>query len=66
METVLVERKDGGPRRLLRICGRRREGRFNVLELAPQRRRCEQVECLRPVDVPGHYCAEHERGAEAA
>jgi hypothetical protein len=42
METILIERKDGGPRRLLRICGRRRKGRFYVLELAPQRRRCQR------------------------
>src|SRR5215211_5748413 len=46
-ETVYIERKAGGPRRLLRILGRRQEGRFFVLELAPQRRRCQQVECLR-------------------
>jgi hypothetical protein len=66
METVLIERKDGGPRRLLRICGRYREGRFLVLELAPQRRRSQQVECLRLVDVPGHYCRFHKRREEAA
>jgi hypothetical protein len=66
METVLVEPKDGGPRRLLRVLGRRHEGRFLVLELDPQRRRCRQAACLRLVDVPGHYCRLHERREEAA
>ena len=65
METVLIERKDG-TRRLLRILGRHREGRFLVLEVAPQRRRCRQVDCLRLVDVPGHFCRFHERREEAA
>jgi hypothetical protein len=65
VETVLVERKDDGPRRLLSVLGRRQEGRFLVLELAPQRRRCRQVGCLRLVDAPGHYCRLHERWEEA-
>jgi hypothetical protein len=52
-----IQRKDGGPRRLLRVLGRRRGGRFTVLELAPQRRRCHQ--CLRLVDVPASCCTDY-------
>jgi hypothetical protein len=66
VETLLVERKNGGPRRLLRVVGRRHEGRILVLELAPQRRRCQRVDRLRLVDVPGHHCRLHEQREEAA
>ena len=59
VETLYVDRGEGQPRLLLRICGRRREGRFAVLELAPQRRRCRQGGCLRLVDVPNCYCVAH-------
>jgi hypothetical protein len=48
---------------LLRILGRRREGRYVVLELAPQRRRCQRGDCHRLVDVPGAFCDDHERAA---
>jgi hypothetical protein len=60
-EVVYVDRGEGRPRLLLRILGRRREGRYTVLELAPQRRRCQRSDCYRLVDVPGCYCLEHER-----
>jgi hypothetical protein len=60
-ELVYIEPKDGGPRRLLRVLGRRREGRFTVLELAPQRRRCGCRDCRHLVDVPGSFCPDHYR-----
>ena len=63
VERVYVERGDGRPRLLLKILSRRREGRFTVLELAPQRRRCQQGACARLVGVPGSYCGEHKRKA---
>jgi hypothetical protein len=59
VETVYVERRDGGPRRLLRILGRRQENGYTVLELAPQRRRCHCRGCLHLVDVPGSFCPDH-------
>jgi hypothetical protein len=62
-ERVYVDRGEGRPRLLLRILGRRREGRYTVLELAPQRRRCRWGDCYRLVDVPGAFCLEHERRA---
>jgi hypothetical protein len=62
-ETVYISRGDGKPRLLLRILGRRREGRYTVLELAPQRRRCQGGSCLRLVDVPIAFCDDHERAA---
>ena len=62
VELVYVDRGEGGPRRLLRILGRRRENGFTILELAPQRRRCHRHDCMRLVDVPGCYCPNHERG----
>jgi hypothetical protein len=55
-ELVYIERKDGGPRRLLRVLGRRQENGYMVLELAPQRRRCQRRGCLHLVDVPGSFC----------
>src|SRR5215207_6050815 len=60
MERLIVQGRDGS-RRLLRICGRRREGRFLVLELASQRRRCYQAGCARLADVPAILCPEHKR-----
>jgi hypothetical protein len=48
---------------MLRILGRRREGRYTVLELAPQRRRCQKGDCNRLVGVPASFCDEHERRA---
>lgn len=63
VELVYVDRGEGRPRLLLKIVGRRREGRFTVLELAPQRRRCRQSACLRLVDVPGVHCRDHDRRA---
>jgi hypothetical protein len=62
VEIVYVDRGPGLPRRMLRVLGRRREGRFTVLELAPQRRRCQRGSCLRLVDVPTAFCFEHEPG----
>lgn len=62
-ERVYVDCGEGRPRLLLKIVGRRREGRFTVLELAPPRRRCRQGGCVRLVDVPGSYCLEHKRRA---
>jgi len=44
---------------MLPIVGRRREGRFLVLELAPQRRRCQNSGCLRLVYVPDRFCPDH-------
>jgi hypothetical protein len=41
----------------------RGEGRYTVLELAPQRRRCQRGSCYRLVDVPAAFCLEHERAA---
>lgn len=60
-ELVYIDRGEGKPRCLLRILARRQEGRYDVLELAPQRRRCRHAACLRLVDVPGHFCGDHER-----
>jgi hypothetical protein len=59
LETVYIDRGEGQPRRLLRILGRRRDGRFTVLELAPQRRRCHRRGCLHLVDVPRSFCPDH-------
>jgi hypothetical protein len=61
VERVYVDRGEGRPRLLLRIVGRRLEGRYTVLELAPARRRCRQVGCLRYADVPEIFCSDHER-----
>jgi hypothetical protein len=63
VERVYVDRGEGRPRMLLRILGRRREGRYTVLELAPQRRCCQRGSCYRLVDGPGAFCLEHERAA---
>jgi hypothetical protein len=63
VEHVYIDRGEGQPRLLLRVLGRRREGRWTVLELAPQRRRCQRGSCLRLVEVPGVFCLEHERRA---
>jgi hypothetical protein len=60
VETVYVDRGEGRPRLKLRILGRRLEGDYTVLELAPQRRRCRQGGCWHLVDVPGSYCPDHE------
>lgn len=62
-ELVYVDRGEGKPRRLLRILSRRQEGRFTVLELAPQRRRCRQDTCTRLVDIPHAFCPNHGRAA---
>jgi hypothetical protein len=62
-EVVYISRGDGRPRLRLRIIGRRREGRYTVFELAPQRRRCQCGDCYRLVDVPAAFCLEHERRA---
>jgi hypothetical protein len=63
VERVYVDRGEGQPRLLLRVLGRRREGRWTVLELAPQRRRCQRGHCYRLVDVPAAFCLEHEWAA---
>jgi hypothetical protein len=60
VELVTVEGKNGRRRRL-RIIGRRQEGGYMVLELAPQQRRCYQGGCLRLVDVPCCFCRDHGR-----
>jgi hypothetical protein len=45
---------------MLRVLGRYQEAGYTVLELAPQRRRCQRANCLRLVDVPSSFCDEHE------
>jgi hypothetical protein len=62
-ERVYIDRGEGQPRLLLRIPGRRREGRYTVLELAPQRRRCRRGGCYRLVDVPAAFCDDHGKAA---
>jgi hypothetical protein len=61
LERIYVDRGEGRPRLLLRVLGRRLEGAYSVLELAPQRRRCRHGGCLRLVDVPGSFCPDHEQ-----
>jgi hypothetical protein len=61
VETVYVDRGEGRPRLQLRVLGRRREGRFTVLELAPQRRRCYRAGCLRYAAIPVCFCPDHEQ-----
>jgi hypothetical protein len=63
VEVVYISRGEGRPRLLLRILGRRREGGYTVLELAPQRRRCQRGGCYRLVDVPAAFCDDHGRAA---
>jgi hypothetical protein len=62
-ETVYISRGEGRTSLLLRILGRRWKGGYTVLDLAPQRRRCQRGGCLRLVDVPAAFCLEHERRA---
>jgi hypothetical protein len=59
VERVYIDRGEGQPRILLRILGRRREGRYTVLELAPQRRRCQRGSSYRLVDFPAAFCDDH-------
>lgn len=60
-ERIYVDRGEGRPRLQLPVLGRRLEGRFTVLELAPPRRCCHRGGCLRLVNVPKSYCPDHDR-----